>query len=636
MLRHLWILAFVLIAAPIMAQEDGLNLPADLYILNNRGVVQQYSVGALGVSTITPEDAFVLDFGIAPDAHWIAYRSESSLEIDGISDDAPPIASVVLTEEDVPPFRGQGDSIAWSPIGDAVAYTTLYGAKVYFLNDDSAVQLREGQFISLSWSPDGRYLAGEQQNNVWWVYRRDRNTLLLASAIPASLGLGWSSTGELIFAPESGGLFSMNLDANNAQTLLLDDTWTYGLPLVRPDGTLLVFGRQKNDTEVPAAFGRLLGLAPDAPQVNNLGDVSIQLAGLHWTPDGSFLVAFTEETVALVNPATGATFTLPISGAVTYAWGPLPPPNVEGVVLPTDGFFIADDNNGVAQVWRLPKDGSPAASITSESSDVTSFGIAPDNLSVAYSSADRLLLQRVDGGEPVELATLSSADVIAQPAFNFDGQRIIYVDAGLWEVSPAGGDARQIVEHLPPLELYTPEFAPNINAALMESLGFDGKQWGVIDLNAGTTIMVNSGTQAFWLQDGRILNYIRPVTDNPPPETVEIYLNDANAPQTPVELLSLPYVNILDMREIAPGKLRLVWTLPKPGPQILRSADIDVATTVVTPVAEVGFITMPKISPEGSFLAGSNRGVLIFYDFQTRQQTALSQPSQVHGFQWGR
>jgi hypothetical protein len=255
--RQLWIVALLLLlmAAPAAAQDDGLNLPAELYILNNRGVVQQYGLGAEGTKTVTPEDQFVLDFGIAPDGNFIAYRTETTLEIRSLADNSS-VKSVVLDAEDIPPFRGEGDSIAWSPIGDAVAYTTLYGAKVYFLSDESAVQLREGQFISLSWSPDGRYLAGEQENNIWWVYRRDRNTFLLASAIPSSLGLGWQPNGDLIFAPESGGLFTMNLNAGNTQTTLLDESWVYGLPVVQTDGTIAVFGRQKSDPETSEGFGR--------------------------------------------------------------------------------------------------------------------------------------------------------------------------------------------------------------------------------------------------------------------------------------------------------------------------------------------------------------------------------------------
>ncbi|MEO0599146.1 MAG: hypothetical protein AAF126_23755, partial [Chloroflexota bacterium] len=66
-LSLLIVLMLMLIAVPTGAQ-DGLNLPSELYVLNAEGVVQRFGLGTEGVSAVTPEDAFVLDFGIAPDA----------------------------------------------------------------------------------------------------------------------------------------------------------------------------------------------------------------------------------------------------------------------------------------------------------------------------------------------------------------------------------------------------------------------------------------------------------------------------------------------------------------------------------------------------------------------------------------
>ena len=75
MKKWLFCFALLLIAGPLLAQ-DGLNLPSALYVLTAEGRVDRYGLGAEGVRMITPEDEFVIDFGVAPDGNWLAYRTE--------------------------------------------------------------------------------------------------------------------------------------------------------------------------------------------------------------------------------------------------------------------------------------------------------------------------------------------------------------------------------------------------------------------------------------------------------------------------------------------------------------------------------------------------------------------------------
>jgi hypothetical protein len=328
------LITFILIlifTLPAFAQ-DGLDLPAPLYVLLNEGQIQRYGLGAEGISTVTPDDVFVLDFGIAANGNWLAYRTETEMVVLDVRDNNSRV--IDSDSAGVPPVRGVGETVAWSPSGDAIAVTTDYGGRVYLSTlvatpesvagmAFNAVDLREGAFEQVMWSPDGNYLAAEAADNVWWVYRRDSGTLVLHSAIVSAVGATFVSNIELVFAPETGGLILMNLAQTNAQTILLDDTWTYRLPYLLPDGMLAVFGRQKTDSELAENQGRLLGLSAGVAEISYLSEAPVTLDDARWAPGGEWLVSFTDGVFSLADPLTGTSFALPVTGAVTYTWGPI-------------------------------------------------------------------------------------------------------------------------------------------------------------------------------------------------------------------------------------------------------------------------------------------------------------------------
>src|SRR5262245_31260473 len=326
------------------AAQDALNLPSELYVLTNDGVVQQYGLGAAGVRTVTPEDTFVVDFGVARDGNWVAYRTETELRIRNMyTGDEEMIESGA---SGVPPVRGRGDTMAWSPQGDVLAYTMPYGARFWFNTGEQPVFLdtREGEFMQLVWSPDGRYLAAEAQEHIWWIYRRQETTMPLTSAIPSALGIVWVSPAELVFTPGDGGLILMDLANANAQTVLLDNTQIYEQPQHLPDGRMVAFGRSPDDEETEPGSGRLFTVGTEgAPE--SLSETVVDVSAMRWTPPGdlNFLIALQGGVMALVDPLSAQAFTLPITDVVAYSWGAIPPPPVTGTPLPVDGYFLSRD-----------------------------------------------------------------------------------------------------------------------------------------------------------------------------------------------------------------------------------------------------------------------------------------------------
>ncbi len=303
--------------APLRAQ-DGFELPAELYILRNDGLIERYGLGQSGMQTITSEDEFILDFGIAPDGSRIAYRTTDGLYLSEM-DGSGSRYQVEGLRADVPPIRGQGDTIAWSPDGAAIAYTTQYGARLYF-PDAGFADINNPQIAHLSWSPDGRYLAAQAQGDVWWIFRRGTGTITLTSAIPAASSAAWLDDSQLLFTPPDGGLIVMNLEAQNAQQMLLDTVIIYSQPIVQSDGSIMIFAQPSTELGGMGLLQRVT-LGGSMPRTEVIGQEALSERGLRWAPGADRLVAFSGGALALVDPVTGSGFTLPITQAVTYAWG---------------------------------------------------------------------------------------------------------------------------------------------------------------------------------------------------------------------------------------------------------------------------------------------------------------------------
>ncbi|MBZ0289444.1 MAG: hypothetical protein K8I30_17620, partial [Anaerolineae bacterium] len=157
--KLLIIIGVLLLATSVGAQEDGLNLPTELYVLTNSGQVQQYGIGVAGLKTVTPEDEFVIDFGVAPDGTWLAYRTQDALQLLNMYGGEP--VTLEGAAAGIPPVRGRGDTLAWSPTGDVIVYTTAAGGRAYFTGSKTFLDLVHGQFTQVLWSPTGAYLAAE-------------------------------------------------------------------------------------------------------------------------------------------------------------------------------------------------------------------------------------------------------------------------------------------------------------------------------------------------------------------------------------------------------------------------------------------------------------------------------------------
>lgn len=645
-------LFMLFLAAPSLAQvEDGFNLPTELYVLTNQGQVQQYGLGSAGISTITPEGDFVLDFGIAPDGNWLAYRTEQALRLVNIYQ--PGSEMDMDTSADVPPVRGTGETLVWSPAGDAIAYTTRFGGRVFFNTGRQPLftNTQQGLLVNLVWSPGGSYLAAEAEGNIWWIYRRDGVNMNLASAIPSSIGITWVNDAELIFAPEDGGLIRMNLAEANRQSTLLDATWTYRLPYRQPSGDLLVFGRQKGDDSAPQS-GRLIGLAADSPQVSNLSEISVDTDGLRWAPGGELLMALRGGVLLLVVPTAPQGLPLPINDVAAYSWGPPAVERVAALRTAAGSFFRAPGLDDLLQVWQVGSDGTPLP-VTGSEADVTAYAVSPNGRNLAYVSAGQVRLQPLNAAEEPRVLAEVGTQTVLNVVFSPDGSRVVYalntdtdhIEGGIYSAPINGGEPELLLANGPagdsptygPPFYRNPQFAPNVNALLIEEGGSETTTLILIDLNTGERLRVGSYDAAFWLSDGRIAAYGNGVGIGDPPPTMPLYVISTDALDRPIQIAAIPAPAVIRaLREIRGGWLRLAVSDNVTGPATLRLLDIAVATGEQTAVADAGFVTAPQFSRDGMSLAGTlNPGELLtLYDVQAGVRSALETPAGIRDFRW--
>lgn len=625
---------------------DGLNLPTELYILLNSGLVQRYGLGAAGVIDVTPDDTYALDFSVAPDNNLLAYRTQDGLLLlDMFTDES--LITLEGASADIPPLRGLGDTMVWSPDAGALAYTTGYGARVYFDGPLPAfTDIASTPLLHLMWSPGGTYLAAEAEQNIWWIYRRDGQQMTLVSAVPFSVGAAWWDDARLIIAPDTGGLFIMDLADGNRQRTLQAGPNRYYLPFVRPDSSLAVFtGPQDN----PAAVYQRLNFNRDGTTaVAQGGTAPVDVDGLRWAPGGDLLLAFRGGGIALVQPASGDGFVLPISNAVAYSWGAARPASATGFTLTRDLFFRAPDSVGIYQVWRLPRNGLPPFTLTPAGDDVLNYAVAADGRALVYVSEGAVWRQVItatgEGGDALPLVE-PGTDVVGM-AFNPDGGTLALATApgagesGIWLLALNVAEAQPQLVIPNPADgsgYYTaPQFALNVSALMVafQTAGISDLDFTVLDPTSGTLFPVGRYAGARWLVDGRIAAWrSESATSIAELVIVDPFTLGAEA----AVILRAGGSHVRNVVELSAGRLRvLLAETGGRGPAALTVVDVRLDAGEPDEVASPGFINGALLSPDGEFISGYTHpgGALVMYNIGQGQAQVLSPLDGIYDMLW--
>jgi len=186
-----------------------------------------------------------------------------------------------------------------------------------------------------------------------------------------------------------------------------------------------------------------------------------------------------------------------------------PPPNGTSSLLPHSLYFLNNDGAGLAQVFRLEKDGVGVTQLTFEPSQVKGYDVSPVDGSVVYISNNQLLTVNPDGsnrsmifdGGPRDENNSFLTD-INSPVWSPDGGTIAFGYKGLNFYSIAGGQANLVIENqvdelsagqFLPREMYWPETYAADGSKLVITLGYyEGASTAIYYLNGGALVRLKN------------------------------------------------------------------------------------------------------------------------------------------------
>ena len=251
------------------------------------------------------------------------------------------------------------------------------------------------------------------------------------------------------------------------------------------------------------------------------------------------IIALIAATLACANPLIGIT-PAPVNVetvvALTFSalTAPAPesgatplPPTVS--LLPHSMYFLNNDGAGLAQIYRLDKDGKTVTQITFEPAKVEYYDVSRVDGSVAYVSNNQLLTVNADGGNRSMIVDGGPRDEnspfltnITNPVFSPNSETIAFGYKGLSFYSIVSGQYNTVLENQIdtldggfsfPRELYWPEEYSADGSKLVITLGYyEGASAAIYYLNGNALVRLNGNEGApiccgdtEWTVDGSAL-----------------------------------------------------------------------------------------------------------------------------------
>lgn len=202
-----------------------------------------------------------------------------------------------------------------------------------------------------------------------------------------------------------------------------------------------------------------------------------------------------------------------------------PPPDETSGLLPHSMYFLNNDAAGLAQVYRLEKDGKTVTQITREPAKVDSYDVSRLDGSVVFVSNNQLLLVNSDGSNRLLLMDGGPVDQnnpfltsISSPVFSPNNETIAFGHEGLNFYSVATGQSNLVLENKfqdfngnkVPMEIYNAEnYSADGTKLLITISHYEGGTAAIYHLNGGALVQLQGGEGAFiccgegeWTTDG--------------------------------------------------------------------------------------------------------------------------------------
>lgn len=354
----------------------------------------------------TPDTESVEDFAIAPDGEWVAYRAndgtDDKISIRGIfRDDSLVIDPFASVPSD---FRAGLNTIAWSPLGDALAYVVEDGLRIAYPHTQQETRYLGDQrllYVDLLFAPDGLSLAARTDEDTWLIFAirysesGSEPSIQLINRLPRG-ELAWMDSSSVVFAGERSGISRFDITKNPPPALWTTPNDRYTKLQTRPaTGDVAAFSIGTSEE-----FGSLVSIGADGA-IRPLSAQALDTR-IDWILDGQLMVYLTSGTAILVRPESGLENTVnDLRGVRAIDFGAPPPTAVESSSLDADLYYLyapqgedRSQNTGeTVQVWRAPRNGDPVVPVTTMPRDVQTFGVSPNKARIAVISGNDLTIQ---------------------------------------------------------------------------------------------------------------------------------------------------------------------------------------------------------------------------------------------------
>jgi Tol biopolymer transport system component/DNA-binding winged helix-turn-helix (wHTH) protein len=424
--------------------------------------------------------------GVVSLATWLRVAQPRPLPT---STAGPPMRVVQLTT-----LTGDEGWATFSPDGEQVAFTWA-GEKhdswdifVTLVGSSDVRRLTTDPLIDWypAWSPDGRqiaFLRDENVNDQWTVTRSGNTTIQLVSALGGPSGklsdfqgadsLSWSPDGRWLavgrsesVAGQPAGIYLIPVDGGDPR-LLIAPTAGHKLwqPAFSPDGRRLAYVSCTGSLGVtwpPSATGNCdLYLADVDGQTNPIGlpqrlttQRSSELDGVTWTRDGTAVVySVTGHLWRVGVDGTRAPERLEIAGANALS---------SATTLARDRLAFTRESID-RDIYR-GEGGRPAQLLVGSTSPESEPRLSPDGRQLAFESArvggewPHIWVSEADGSNPRQLT--HGPGGAGSPSWSPDGRQIAFDSLRqdghwhIWMIDADGGTPRRITtkadnEHVP-------------------------------------------------------------------------------------------------------------------------------------------------------------------------------------------
>ncbi len=207
-----------------------------------------------------------------------------------------------------------------------------------------------------------------------------------------------------------------------------------------------------------------------------------------------------------------------------------------GGLLPHGLHFLNNDSAGLAQAYRLEKDGKTVTQITTETAKVEYYDVSMKDGSVAYVSGNQLLLVNADGSARRVLVNggeinpnNSYTDSIRNPVFSPNNETIAYAHKGLNFYSLVTNQSNRVLEDaiddmgdglFLPREMFSPEQYTADGGKLVITLGYyEGASAAIYYPSSNALVRLNGGNGALiccgetqWAADGSMFYAASPTS----------------------------------------------------------------------------------------------------------------------------